>query len=303
MRIVFMGSPDFAVPILKKLMDHYCIVGIVTQPDRPAGRGRKLVESSVKREAMGKNIPIFQPDNVNELDSVKKIGEWKPDLIVVAAYGQILKPTILEIPQYGCINVHASLLPRWRGASPIQAAILAGDSESGVTIMQMDEGMDSGPILAQRSITLTVDETSETLSQKLSILGANLLHEILPNYLSGNISAYPQDLSKMTKSPILRKKDGLLDFNKNAIEIERQVRAFHPWPGNLIEFNDKLLKVIKVRIENGINVKPWQRIIHHDFPVIGAKDGCVVLEIVQPAGKRIMSGADFLRGVRNWVTV
>lgn len=298
-----MGSPDFAVPIINKLINHYDLIGIVTQPDRPAGRGRKLVECAVKREALGSNIPIFQPNNVNEIDSIKKIMKWEPNLIVVAAYGQILKQPLLEIPKYGCINVHASLLPRWRGASPVQAAILAGDSESGVTIMKMDEGMDSGPIIAQRSIALTVDETSQTLSQKLSILGANLLHEILPNYFSGNISPYAQDDNKVTKAPILRKKDGLLDFNNNSIEIERQVRAFHPWPGNYLNFNDKPLKVIKVRIDSSNRAKPWQRLIIGNLPVIGSKDGCVVLEIVQPAGKRIMSGADFLRGARNWVTV
>jgi len=302
-RIVFMGSPDFAVPVLNTLIESNGIIGIVTQPDRPAGRGRHLIQCVVKKEALVKKLPVFQPNNVNELDSIQYIKEWKPDLIVVAAYGQILKPSILEIPECGCINVHASLLPRWRGASPVQAAILAGDSVSGVTIIKMDEGMDSGPILAQRAVDLSANETSQTLSIKLSLLGANLLQEILPDYFSGNISSSDQDTNKVTKAPLLRKIDGKLEFNKSAVEIERQVRAFHPWPGNFMEFNGQPLKVLRVRIDSIVHANPWQRLIVNNLPVIGTNCDCVILEVVQPAGKNVMSGADFLRGARNWITI
>jgi len=302
-RIVFMGSPDFAVPIFNTILSDYGIIGVVAQPDRPAGRGRQLTQCAIKNEALKNNLPIFQPDNINGLNSVRFINKWKPDLIVVAAYGQILRQPILEIPDYGCVNVHASLLPRWRGASPIQAAILAGDTISGVTIMKMDEGMDSGPILAQREMELCTDETSQSLSIKLSNLGADLLHEILPQYFLDNISAIDQDINKITKAPLLKKKDGRLIINKSAIEIERQVRAFNPWPGSFIEFNGQALKILKISIELSVQANPGQRIKLNDLPAIGTNAGVVILEEVQPAGKKVMPGAEFLRGVRNWVSV
>ncbi|HQJ11542.1 MAG TPA: methionyl-tRNA formyltransferase, partial [Anaerolineae bacterium] len=186
-RIVFMGTPKFALPTLEKLCDAYPVVGVVTQPDRPAGRGRRCVAPPVKQLAEAEGIPVFQPERLRTIEAIEHLRAWMPDLIVVAAFGQILPPAVLELPRFGALNVHSSLLPRWRGATPIQAALLAGDAVTGVTIMQMDAGLDTGPILAQREIPIYPDETAGELEERLAQLGAELLLEILPAYLSGEL--------------------------------------------------------------------------------------------------------------------
>src|ERR1041384_762811 len=190
-RVVFMGSPDFSLPTLKALAQNYEVVGVVTQPDRAAGRGRELKPPPVKVLAQELGIPIIQPEKLRQPEAMEQLHLWNPDLIVVAAFGQILRKDVLYLPRFGCVNVHASLLPRWRGAAPINAAILHGDEETGVTIMKMDVGLDTGPILTQRSIPLTRDDTAGSVFQKLSQLGADLLIETLPDYLSGKLDGAP----------------------------------------------------------------------------------------------------------------
>ncbi len=299
-RIVFMGSPEFALPVLQALAENYQVVGVVTQPDRPAGRGQRLTPPPVKVLAEQLGLPVFQPQRLREPQAVEQLRRWNPDLIVVAAYGQILRPEILNLPPWGCLNVHASLLPRWRGASPIQYAILHGDRESGVTIMKMDEGLDTGPILSQRALPLSPDETEESLSQKLSNLGASLLLEILPRYLRSEIVPWPQPQEGVTYAPLIKKEDGLLNFSRPAQELERRVRAFHSWPGAWFIWQDQPLKVLKARVVESEGGMPGMRYRWQGWPAIGTAQGLLVLEEVQPAGKRPMSGKAFLAGARNW---
>ena len=242
-RIVFMGSPEFALPSLKQLTQHYAVVGVVTQPDRASGRGRELKAPPVKTLAQELNIPVIQPQKLREPEAMQQLQAWNPDLIVVAAFGQILRKEVLDLPKYGCINVHASLLPRWRGAAPVNAAILAGDEEIGVTIMKMDVGLDTGPMLSKKSIRLTSDLTTGSALQAMSTLGADLLIETLPGYIDGSITPQPQPEEGMTYAPMLKKEDGLLDFSHPVDELERRVRAMNPWPGAWFEWNGALLKV------------------------------------------------------------
>ena len=205
-RIVFMGSPDFAVPILRRLAAEYAVVGVVTQPDRAAGRGQTLQAPPVKRAAQELGIDVMQPERLRQPEAMERLRAWAPDLVVVAAFGQILKPEALELPRFGCLNVHASLLPRWRGAAPIQAAVLAGDAESGVTIMKMEAGLDTGPILLQRAIALSKQETGGSLFETLSALGANLLLEAIPPYLRGELLPRPQPAEASPTPPCSKKK-------------------------------------------------------------------------------------------------
>ena len=229
-KIVFMGSPDFALTTLRALAQAYDVVGVVTQPDRASGRGRELKSPPVKRLAQELNLPIMQPEKLKAPEAMEQLQAWAPDLIIVAAFGQILKKNVLELPRFGCINVHASLLPRWRGAAPINAALLAGDEETGVTIMKMDVGLDTGPMLAKRSIRLTPDDTAGSVFQTLSQLGADLLLETLPDYLSGKLIPQPQPEEGATYAPMLKKEEGKLDFSNDVNELERRVRAFNPCP-------------------------------------------------------------------------
>ncbi|HET7144065.1 MAG TPA: methionyl-tRNA formyltransferase, partial [Anaerolineales bacterium] len=250
-RIVFMGSPDFSLPSLSALAKAYQMVGVVTQPDRSSGRGRELKSPPVKKLALELTIPIMQPEKLRMPDAVSQLQEWRPDLIIVAAFGQILKREVLELPRYGCINVHASLLPRWRGAAPVNAAILAGDEQTGVTIMQMDVGMDTGPMLARRAVRIKPDDTTGSVLLTLSTLGADLLLKTLPDYISGKLTSQPQPPEGVTYAPMLKKEDGLLDFTHPAIELERRVRAMNPWPGAWFEWNGNPLKVTKASVGNG----------------------------------------------------
>ncbi|MDO8754107.1 MAG: methionyl-tRNA formyltransferase, partial [Anaerolineales bacterium] len=252
-KVVFMGSPDFALPSLSALAAArtYQVVGVVTQPDRASGRGRELKSPPVKTLALELNIPIMQPEKLRASESMDQLRAWHPDLIVVAAFGQILKKDVLDLPRYGCINVHASLLPRWRGAAPINAAILAGDEETGVTIMQMDVGLDTGPMLAKISIRLKPDDTTGSALQALSTLGADLLLETLPDYIYGKLTAVPQPTEGATYAPMLKKEDGLLDFTRPALELERHVRAMNPWPGAWFEWMGIPLKVLRASVVSG----------------------------------------------------
>jgi methionyl-tRNA formyltransferase len=298
-KVVFMGSPDFALPTLKSLAGHYDVVGVVTQPDRASGRGRERKAPPVKTLALELGIPLMQPEKLRLPEAMEQLRAWAPELIVVAAFGQILRKDLLELPLYGCINVHASLLPRWRGAAPINAAILHGDEETGVTIMQMDVGLDTGPMLSQRSIPLTPEDTAGSVFEKLSTLGADLLLETLPDYLAGKLTAIPQPEEGVTYAPMLKKEEGHLDFTHDVHELERRVRAFNPWPGAFMDFNGALLKIHRARVAAG-EAPVGQRHIVHNQPAVGARGGILVLEEVQPAGKKSMSGKSFLAGARDW---
>jgi methionyl-tRNA formyltransferase len=299
-RLVFMGSPDFSVPALRALAARYPIVGVVTQPDRPAGRGMALTPPPVKVVANELGIPYIQPHKLREPAAFQQLQDWNPDLIVVAAFGQILRPELLALPRYGCINIHASLLPRHRGAAPIQAAILAGDAETGITIMKMDAGLDTGPLLSRRAIPIGAGDTGGSMFEKLSQLGGELLLETIPDYISGTIVPQPQPETGATYAPMLKKEDGLLDFTRPAAELERKVRAFHPWPGTFLLLEDGLpLKIHQAHV-TATEAEPGQRVVDGGLPAVGTSDGLIVFDELQPAGKKPMSGKAFLAGARGW---
>ncbi len=294
-----MGSPDFAVPALRALAAQYSITGVVTQPDRPAGRGMTLTPPPVKAAALEMGIPVIQPEKLRQPEAFAQLQAWNPDLIVVAAFGQLLRPNVLDLPQYGCINIHASLLPRWRGAAPIQAALLAGDAEAGVTIMKMDAGLDTGPMLSQRAIPIEKDETGGSLFEKLSQLGGELLLETLPDYISGKLTPVPQPEAGVTLVGMIKKEDGLLDFSRPAVELERRIRAFSPWPGTYMPWNNASLKIHRAHLKPG-RAEPWKLAVLEGLPAVGTADGWIVFDELQPAGKGKMPGKAFLAGGRNW---
>lgn len=297
-----MGSPDFSLPSLSALAKAYQMVGVVTQPDRSSGRGRELKSPPVKKLALELTVPIMQPEKLRMPDAVSQLQEWRPDLIIVAAFGQILKREVLELPRYGCINVHASLLPRWRGAAPVNAAILAGDEQTGVTIMQMDVGMDTGAMLASRAIRIKPEDTTGSVLLTLSTLGADLLLKTLPDYISGKLTPQPQHPEGVTYAPMLKKEDGLLDFTHPAIELERRVRAMNPWPGAWFEWNGNPLKVMRASAISGEKGSgSGSRFIVEGRPAVRSSEGALILDEVQPAGKKVMAGKAFLAGAREWV--
>lgn len=300
LRIVFMGTPDFAVPSLAKLAENFIIAGVVSQPDRPSGRGRKLIAPPIKVATQELGLVVFQPADVNTASALKVIQEWKADLICVAAFGQLLKAELLSLPAYGCLNVHASLLPRWRGASPINAAILAGDSHSGVTIMKMGPGLDDGPILSQQSVPIGPVETAGTLSDRLAELGGDLLVNTIPAHVQGELIPQSQDPALATYAHLLKKKDGELDFNQPAADLARKVRAYSPWPGTFTTWEGKRLLVHQA---TGIPVtSPGAGVFTQieGRPAVGTSEGVLVLEKLQLAGKRSVSGEEFLNGTPSW---
>jgi len=299
-RIVFMGSPEFAVPVLRKLADHYQVIGIVTQPDRPAGRGRILTSPPIKILTDELNLPVIQPRRMSEPEAMQQLHLWAPDLIVVAAFGQILRPEVLNLPRLGCVNVHASLLPRWRGAAPIPAAIMSGDELTGITIMRMDPGIDTGPILSQRTVQITREDTTGSLLLKLSAIGADLLIETLPGYLNNTLIPEQQDNSLATYAPMIKKEDGLLDFTLPAADMERRVKAFNPWPGAYTFWKNQVLKIHRAHTIALLLEPAGRKVIHHGLPAITTCDGVLVLDELQPAGKNILNGKTFLSGARNW---
>jgi methionyl-tRNA formyltransferase len=294
-QIVFMGTPEFAVPALKLLIEHHTVIGIVTQPDRPAGRNRQLQQSPIKQLALAHQIPVFQPEKIRKAEAVEELKQWSPDVYVVAAFGQILPQAVLDIPPHGSLNIHASLLPRWRGAAPIQGVIRAGDSESGITIMKMDAGLDTGPILRQRSIPLAPDETGQSLHDKLSAIGGELLIETLPGYLDGTIIPQAQDDSLVTYAPTIKKEEGHIDWQQEAQAIERLVRAFTPWPGTYTIWNEQQLKIHSGSVGIGQAV-PGKVIENQGRVAIGTSDGLFYLNTVQLAGKNTLPINEFVKG-------
>jgi methionyl-tRNA formyltransferase len=302
-RIVFMGSPEFALPALKMLAQNYEVAGVLTQPDRASGRGRALKAPAVRSLALELNLPVLQPEKLRVPEAMARLGEWKPDLIVVAAFGQILKKEVLDLPPYGCINVHASLLPRWRGAAPVNAAILAGDPETGVTIMKMDVGLDTGPMLSKSAIRLLPDDTTGSVLDRLAPLGADLLMKTLPDYLSGKLTPQPQPDEGATYAPMLKKEDGFLDFSRPATELERRVRAMNPWPGAWFEWNGDVLKVARASVHDANGRSIGSRFAVDGRPAVMTAENALLLEEVQPSGRKLMPGKSFLAGARGWQTI
>lgn len=292
-RIVFMGTPEFAVPSLKALIAHHQVVGVVTQPDRPAGRGGELRPPPIKQLAQAHSIPCVQPVKLREVKDWLRAQE--ADLFVVAAFGQILPQSVLDMPRHGCLNVHGSLLPRWRGAAPIHAAIRAGDAETGITIMLMDAGLDTGPMLTQASTPITPDDTGASLHDRLAELGANLLIQTIPPYLNGQITPQPQDDALATYAPQLGKEEGRIDWSLPAVQIERTIRAFDPWPGTFTHWDGKLLKVHRARLRAG--QQPAGSVALIDGALcVGTGDGLLELVELQLEGRKRVTADDFLRG-------
>lgn len=299
--VVFMGTPEFAVPTLKALIDAYRVTGVVTQPDRPAGRGnREPLPSPVKQVALAHGIPVFQPEKLRRPEAVETLRQWHADVYVVAAFGQILPQTVLDIPRHGCINVHASLLPRWRGAAPIQAAILHGDAQTGVTIMKMDVGLDTGPMLRAEAIDIAPDETGESLHDKLAELGARLLIPTLDDYLTGEFQPVPQPEAGVTVAPRIEKEQGRIDWAKSADEVDRQVRAYTPWPGTFTEWGGRTLKILSGSSVQG-RAEPGQVVHNNGRIAVGTSFGLYALSRVQIAGKPAVDIQAFVNGYPDFV--
>jgi methionyl-tRNA formyltransferase len=302
-RLIFMGTPEFAVPVLEALVGQYQIVAVVTQPDRVAGRGRRVKFSPVKKTALAHDLPLLQPPSLRRPEAAAELRELAPDVIVVVAFGQILPPEVLAIPPHGCLNVHASLLPRYRGAAPIAAAILAGDKQTGVTLMLMDEEMDTGPILAQAECEIEPQDTTGSLSIKLAHLGAGLLVEMLSRWLDGRIAPQPQDDSLATYCQMITKKDGLLDWSLPATDLWLRVRAYHPWPGTYTYWRGKRLKILRARpvTTSPSDKEPGQVTSLDDGVAVVAGTDALLLEEVQLAGKKAMVVQKFIRGQRDFI--
>ncbi len=312
MKIIYMGTPDFAVGPLKAIINAgYEVTAVVTQPDKPKGRSDKLIPSPVKEVAVEHDIPVLQPVRLRNPESIAELSTYPADIIVVAAFGQILPAEVLKYPRFGCVNIHASLLPHLRGASPIQHAILMGDKESGVTIMQMDEGLDTGDILIQESIPIAADDTGGSLFDKLAVLGSELIVKALPLIEQGELKPVPQVEALADHVGMLKKSMGQIDFSRPAVEIERQVRGMDPWPGAYTTYNGKQLKIWKtaflredeyhslVDITSSSNhsAQPGTVVYTDKSSVyVSTGDGILRIDELQLEGKKRMSVHDFLLG-------
>ncbi len=299
MKIVFMGTPDFAVPPLEALIDAgHDITAVVTQPDRPKGRGNAMGVSPVKEAAMKAGICVLQPEHARDASFTDEISKLLPDVCVVAAYGQILPPDILDIPRYGCVNIHASLLPRYRGASPIQWAIINGDEESGITTMLMDAGMDTGDILEQKSIKLNPEETGESLEERLSRLGAELILSTLKGLEEGTLIPRPQDASKATVVRKIDKSMGDLNLKDDASRLERLIRGLIPWPGASIMCGGKRLKIWSADAKPSDDTAPAGTVLKasNGELLVQTGRGALAVKELQLEGKKKMDTASFLRG-------
>jgi methionyl-tRNA formyltransferase len=298
LRIVFFGTPDFAVPSLRTIEDSPDqLVGLVCQPDKPAGRGRRLNAPATKRVAEELGLPVLQPDRVRSPEFLEALQRWQPDLIVVAAYGKILPRSVLQLPRHGCINVHASLLPRWRGAAPIQWAILHGDRITGITIMQMNEGMDAGDILWQRRTSIGAEETYGELQERLARLGAEALSEALTQLHEGRLQRAPQNEQDVTLAPLIRKEDGRVCWDDAAAQLERKVRAFAPWPSAFTELDGKRLKLHRAAaIDRPGEAAPGTVTAIDDGVSVATGKGTLVLREIQLEGRKRMTAVEFARG-------
>ena len=306
MRIIFMGTPEFAVSPLEHLMlNRFQVVAVYAQPDRPAGRGQSLASPPVKRTALAWNLPVKQPLSLKSAEVVEQLAGFKPDVIVVAAYGQILPQSVLDIPRCGCVNIHPSLLPRFRGASPVAAAILAGDEFTGVSSMLMDKGMDTGPVLARAQIPIAAQDTTSSLTAKLSLLAAWLLQEVLVSWLRGELIPQSQNEADATYCSPISKEEGEIDWHLPAIDSWRRVRAFQPWPGGYTRWQGRRLEIIEAMPLSGGKSLDAGRVVAmgESKAAFGVHTGDGILEVfkVQLEGKRAMSAAEFLRGQRQFI--
>lgn len=298
-----MGTAAFAVPALERLIGEYDIVGVVTQPDRRAGRGRRMFGSPVKKAALAHSLNILQPGTLRSEEAVQSLRKLEPEVMVVAAYGLILPPSVLAIPPHGCLNIHASLLPKHRGAAPVAAAILAGGEETGISIILMDERVDAGPLLAQRKAKILPEDTRESLAERLSLLGAELIYEILPKWLQGELSPQPQDDRQASHTPLIKKADGSIDWSLSAIEIWRQVRAYYPWPSAYTLWRGRLLKILHAKPLMGWlgREEPGQVLSLADGLAIATGEGALFLEEVQLEGRKPMGAQALARGHRDFI--
>lgn len=308
MRIVFMGSPELSIPSLEALvLNGHHVVAVYTQPDRPAGRGRAIVFPPVKEAARRMGLPVVQTESFRSAGDLAELAEFKPDVIVVCAFGQILSQSVLDIPPYQCINVHFSLLPRHRGASPVAAAILAGDEFTGVSIQLVRKILDTGPVLAAAAVPVFPADNTGTLTEKLAVIGAHLLQEALTGWWRGEITPQPQSEAGASYFSQVKKEDGEIDWRLPAVAVWRRVRAFFPWPGCYTTWRGKLLKingavVLPDVVSAGIGqvvTLPGQEVLLG----IGTGEGILGVLQLQLAGKRVMSAADFLRGQRDFIGV
>ena len=298
--ILFMGSSEFSAPVLIALFKSYGLKSVVTQPDKPTGRGKRLDSPVVKSIALGLGIPVFQPKKLIREDLIGILKEFQIELIVVAAYGKILPGWLLDCPKFGAINVHGSLLPKYRGASPIQTAILNGDPCTGVTIMKVDEGLDTGDILSQKSMKINPQETAGSLSERMAKLGAQLLVDTIKDYVSGDVIPKKQNSEEATKTKLITKEDGELDLHQPADYLERKIRAFNPWPVCFVKFDKNYLRIYEAEIAVE-KLDPFQRGESKKYPIIGTATNALILKTVQPAGRKIMDGRSFLNGTNHWL--
>jgi methionyl-tRNA formyltransferase len=298
MRIAFIGTGDIGVPTLQALLkSKHAVVAVVTQPDKPVGRAQLIEPPPIKKAVAETKMPVLQPPRIKGRQAIEEIRALKPDVIVVMAYGQILPRDILEIPRIACLNLHASLLPRWRGAAPIQAAIVAGDRETGITVMYMDEGLDTGDILSRRTIDILPTDTGGSLHDRLAKIAPEALFESLELIAKGSAPRIPQDNAFATYAPKLRREDGKIDWTGPADAIERKIRAFDPWPGAFMKFDGRNLKIFSAVIV-GLRGTPGEILRSEKGLVVAAGKGALSLGEVQLEGKRRMTATEFLRGHR-----
>lgn len=301
-RVVFMGTPQFAVPSLERLVDQgYRIVGAYTQPDRPAGRSGAPARSPLKRAAERLGLPVYQPRSLRRPEEQERLRGLAPDLIVVAAYGLILPQAVLDIPRHGGLNVHPSLLPRHRGASPITGALLAGETETGVSIMLMDAGLDTGPVLTQRRVAVGLGETAGDLTARLAVIGAHVLVETIPRWVSGAITPAPQDDTQATYTRMLTKEDSQIDWSLPAEEIARRIRAYAPWPGTATTWQGKRLEVLEGEPVAGASGEPGTVFYLDKDAAVSTGDGALLLKRVQLEGRKALDVEEFLRGARGLI--
>lgn len=299
--LIFAGTPEFSVPALEALIaSRHRVLAVYTQPDRPAGRGQQVTMSAVKQCALKHQLPVEQPQTLKDPAAVARLAQWSADLMVVVAYGLLLPKQVLDTPRLGCVNIHASLLPRWRGAAPIQRAIQAGDEKSGVTIMQMDVGLDTGPMLLERETAITPRETAGTLHDRLAKLGAEAIVEALEAIAAGTAQPRKQPEEGVTYAAKIRKEEALIDWSKSAIEIDRQVRAFNPWPIAETRWNGQQLRVWEaLPLDKKTSATPGTVIATSSAGIeVATGDGTLQLTRVQLAGRKAMPAADFLRAHR-----
>ena len=304
LKIIFAGTPDFAARHLDALLaSEHQVVGVFTQPDRPAGRGNKLTPSPVKTLAQSRDIPVFQPKSLRPAENQQLVADLEADVMVVVAYGLILPQTVLTMPRLGCINVHGSLLPRWRGAAPIQRALWAGDSETGVTIMQMDVGLDTGDMLHKLNCPITAQDTSATLYDKLAQLGPQGLLETLSQLADGRAQPERQDDAQANYAEKLSKEEARLDWQLSAAQLERCIRAFNPWPVSYFLIEDQPVKVWQATVLPHVAKQPGEILAADKHGIqVATAEGVLNLQLLQPAGKKAMSAQDLLNSRREWFT-